>query len=200
MKNTSYHDTHTLLTGNLLFVRSKTIDAYFKDTLDDIFDTLRQRPSIVLFLDELKHKVQMFTEIALKKSQELRNLVREGLKNTQDSEKNKHLWRIYASHVKSHFSMVVFPEKLFPSLPLQPPLICTLEGFLFSQKMIIMNGDESEISRSFLSWLKSNYHLFNEYWKKTNVEEILKWEKIQEKVVLGEGADIDCYGLGEEER
>lgn len=65
MKNKSYHNTHQILTGNLLFVRNKAIQFYFEDALDDVAKELESREPIRLFLIELKQKVHNLIEKAV---------------------------------------------------------------------------------------------------------------------------------------
>lgn len=65
MKNKSYHNTHQILTGNLLFVRNKAIQFYFEDSLDDVAKELSSREPIRLFVIELKQKVHALKQTAV---------------------------------------------------------------------------------------------------------------------------------------
>lgn len=55
-------------------------------------------------------------------------------------------------------------------------------GFLFSQKKAIM--EDTVDPNPFAQWLKQNHFHFSDYWKETEIPEIVEGEKLQEKVVL----------------
>lgn len=53
---------------------------------------------------------------------------------------------------------------------------------MFTQKKEILNGNFD--TNQFSIWLKQNFNFFHEFWKQSNVSEIIEAEKIQEKVVI----------------
>jgi len=63
LKNVSYVQKHGIVTGDLLYVRNIVTDRFFAETLDDVWDVIKQ-PVILAFLSELKGKVNdMIAEI-----------------------------------------------------------------------------------------------------------------------------------------
>jgi len=90
-------------------------------------------------------------------------------------EQKSNSWeKFYADAVKGHGKITCLDGKVV-NLP--------LVGFLFGFKQVLWN-DETDAGQLFVNtWLKSHYDLYNDFWKSTEVPEILEQEKIQEKVV-----------------
>lgn len=57
-----------------------------------------------------------------------------------------------------------------------------LTSYLYSVKDKLMKGQE--IREDTVAWVRKNHNFFDAYWKKSEVEEIIQAEKLQEKVVL----------------
>jgi len=166
MKNKDYHNTHQLRTGSLLFLRNTCITAFFQGTLDDIMGHLR--PSLLLFVAELKAKFQLFLDHYTKIASQIRETVHTQLEPIPQSERDKKKWHLFAQELQS--GKYHFEGKY------------NLNGFLFSQKKIILEGNID--SNHFVIWLKQNHIHFHEFWKQSEIPEIVDAEKIQEKVVL----------------
>jgi len=56
VKNKGYHKVHSILTGNILFLRNFALKAFFEESLDDVYGYLPQ--PIHQYIEELKEKTK----------------------------------------------------------------------------------------------------------------------------------------------
>eukprot|EP01124_Arcella_intermedia_P003883 TRINITY_DN12191_c0_g1_i2.p1 TRINITY_DN12191_c0_g1~~TRINITY_DN12191_c0_g1_i2.p1 ORF type:complete len:551 (+),score=162.82 TRINITY_DN12191_c0_g1_i2:43-1695(+) len=166
MKNSSYHSIHQILTGPLFFVRNTAIDHHFKGTIDDIYGLLP--PPIQRFTGDLKKKTEVLLEEVRKLAQKL---LKEFMSKVQ--EKTKGWERIYADIVKKEAKISLEGKSYF------------LVGFFFQFKETLVWSQEREIGELFLSsYLKDNYLTFSDYWKATDIPELLEELKLQQKIII----------------
>lgn len=81
-------------------------------------------------------------------------------------------WKLYSEFARAYLA------KETKDIPIN------IQGFLYREKEIVMNGEIVDIEQSFLKWLKVSYNFHIEYWKETTIAELNESEKTQEKVVL----------------
>lgn len=82
-------------------------------------------------------------------------------------EKNK--WTLYSSLVTTTKEEIFKKEQI------------NLTNYLFHIKEKLMKG--VEIREETVSWVRRNHSFYDTFWKKSEVEEIIEAEKLQEKVL-----------------
>jgi len=171
MKNDKYFEKHRLLTGSILFLRNKCLELFFEEKLDDLI-YLFPNP-IKQYAEELKIRSKL---LALKVHELVTKIKSDVNEKLLESKDPKNWEKFYAVVVKANNIIEIdVYEKRFN---------LNVVGFLFTEKNLLRKED-ADIPQIFLKdWLKSHYNIFDDFWKTTQVPEIIQELKIQEKVSL----------------
>lgn len=166
MKNRAYNDRHVFYASDLVHMRRLIVERFFAGTTDDVLGFCP--PPIVSYIDELTQKVQNLVNIVVLDWKRLSGAIASGLKS------------IPAEEAPTYVVNLLFGDESIKDRG--------LSKFFVKKKALLLDQeenqeDEASIREMFMSWLTVNWKSLSEYWKDTDVREIVveemtrEWEK-----------------------
>jgi hypothetical protein len=164
LKNRAYNDRHVFYSSDLLHMRNLMIERYFAGTTDDVIGFC---PSpIIAFVDELATKIQRLLNIAI-----------DARASFITSNKTK-LEAVPKETRPSKLAELVRSDPSLTQLGLQ------MGKFFLKHKEVIL-GDplpaDSTVKEMYMAWLDLNWKSIMEYWRATEIAEILEEDRSREK-------------------
>lgn len=162
LKNRAYNDRHAFYANDLLHMRNLMIERYFLGTTDDV---LAFCPApIVAFVDEMPKKVQHLFDLIINEIKRLSPIVKAATKDFKESETAAAIAELIRTDPGvQQYSLPRFFMKfkhLLTAEPLTP---------------------ESNVKEIFLAWLDMNWKGIMEYWRTSNIPELVEEERVREK-------------------